>query len=94
MPRMDLFFQSSPKSAQFCSMLARSLLNVGEFRPKVHPKLTNKNPRVLAYQSSAKADEGLTRDAKRITKTIRPCDRNEGLNIHISIWDGIPMTHI
>jgi hypothetical protein len=53
------------------------VLNVGEFRRKVCPKLSNKNPRAPAYQSSAKVEEGLTRDAKSITETIRSCDRDE-----------------
>jgi hypothetical protein len=59
-------------------MLAHVLLNTGEFRPRVHPELTNKNPRASTYQSSAKVKEGLTRDAERITETIRSCDRDEG----------------
>jgi hypothetical protein len=36
--------------------LLRILLNVGEFRPKVHPELTNKNPRASTYQSLAKVE--------------------------------------
>jgi hypothetical protein len=75
-------------------MLVHVLLNVGEFRPRVHPELTNKNPRASTYQSSAKAEEGLTRDAERITETIRSCVRDEGLNKPGSIWDGIHTFHI
>jgi hypothetical protein len=59
-------------------LLCHVLLNVGEFRPRVHPELSNKNPKAPTYQSSAKAEEGLTRDAERITETIRSCDRDEG----------------
>jgi hypothetical protein len=47
---------------------------LGSFRPKVHPELSNKNPKAPTYQSSAKAEEGLTRDVERITKTIGSCD--------------------
>jgi hypothetical protein len=72
-------------------MLVHVLLNVGEFRPRVHPELTNKNPKALAYQSSAKAEEGLTRDAMRITETIWSCDKDEGLNTQGSI--GIAFMH-
>jgi hypothetical protein len=67
---------------------------LGEFRPRVHPELTNKNPKASTYQSSAKAEEGLTRDVERITETIRSCVRDEGLNKHRSIWDGIHTFHI
>jgi hypothetical protein len=62
-------------------MLAHVLPNAGGLRPRVHPELTNKNPKASTYQSSAKAEEGLTRDAMRITETIWSCVRDEGINI-------------
>jgi hypothetical protein len=34
----------------------------------------------MAYQSSTKAEEGLTQDAERIIETIRSCVRDEGIN--------------
>jgi len=64
----------------FYSTLAHVLLNTGEFRPRVHPELTNKNLRASTYQSSAKAGEVLTQDTERITKTIRSYDMDEGLS--------------
>jgi hypothetical protein len=36
----------------------------------IHPDLTKKKPKALTYQSSAKAEEGITQNAMRITKTI------------------------
>jgi hypothetical protein len=74
-------------------MLACILLNAGEFRPKVHPELTNKNPKASTYQSSAKAKEGLTRDAMRIIETIWSCVGDEGLNTHRSIWVDVHTFH-
>jgi hypothetical protein len=75
-------------------MLVCSLLNVGDFRPKVRPELTNRNPRALEYQSSTKVKEGLTLDAEGITETIMSCVRDEGINKLGSIWDGIHTFHI
>jgi hypothetical protein len=51
-------------------MLAHVLLNSREFRPKVHPELTNKNPKASTYQYSVKTEEGLTRDTMRIIEAI------------------------
>jgi hypothetical protein len=65
--------------------LAHVLLNAGEFRPRVRTNLTNKSPKALAYQSSAKPKEGLTQDAMRITYTIWSCVEDEALNTHRSI---------
>jgi hypothetical protein len=67
---------------RFRSTLVRipSFLTLGSFRPRVHPKLSNKIPKAPTYQSSAKVEEGLTRDAKRIIETIQSCDKDEGLN--------------
>ena len=59
-------------------MLVCILVNVEEFKPRVHPELSNKNPRALTYQSSAKDEEGLTRYADMITETIRSLDKDEG----------------
>jgi hypothetical protein len=54
-----------------------TILNVVEFRLKVHQELSNKTPRALEYQSSVKVEEGLMWDAQRITETIRYCDKDE-----------------
>jgi hypothetical protein len=69
------------------------LLNVGGLRPRVCPELTNKNPKASTYQSSAKAEEGLTRDAMRITETIWSCVGDEGINTQRSIWVDIHTFH-
>jgi hypothetical protein len=60
-------------------MLAHVLPNAREFRPMVHPDLTNKNHKASTYQYSDKDEEGLTLDTLRITKTIMYCDRDEGI---------------
>jgi hypothetical protein len=44
-------------------------------------RVVQENPKAPTYQSSAKAEEGLTQDAERIIEIIRFCDRDEGLNI-------------
>jgi hypothetical protein len=64
-------------------MLVRipTFLTLGSFRPRVHPKLVQQNPKALKNQSLARDEKGLTRDAKRIIETIRYCVRDEGLNI-------------
>jgi hypothetical protein len=63
----------------FQSMLAHTLtfLTLGSFRPRVHPDLVKKTPKAPTYQSLAKAEEGLTPDAKRIIETIRSCVGDE-----------------
>jgi hypothetical protein len=63
----------------FFSMLVCVLINVEEFIPRVHPELTNKIPIASTYRFSSNTKEGLTRDAERITETIRSCARDEGI---------------
>jgi hypothetical protein len=58
-----------------------SFSTFGSFRPRVYLKFVQQNLKTLTYQSLAKVEEGLTQDAKRITETIRSCDRDDGLNI-------------
>jgi hypothetical protein len=58
-------------------MLVHVLLKNREFRPRVCPELSNKNPRAPTYQSSTKVEEGLTLYAERIIDTIRSCDMDE-----------------
>jgi hypothetical protein len=71
-----------------------TFLTLGSFRPRVLPELSNKNPKAPTYQSSTKAEEGLTRDAERITETIRSCVRDEGLNILNITAIGIHVTQV
>jgi hypothetical protein len=51
-------------------MIFHVLINIGDFIPKVHPYLTNKNSRASAYQSSAKNEEGLTQVAESVGNLI------------------------
>jgi hypothetical protein len=51
-------------------MLVCVLPNVGWLIPRVHLELINKNPKALTYQYPSKDEEGITRDAMSITKTI------------------------
>jgi hypothetical protein len=68
-------------------MLSHILLNLKEFRPRVHPELSKKILRALPYQSLTKAEEGLTRGAKRIIETIRFFYSDEGqTQKDSSIW--------
>jgi hypothetical protein len=75
-------------------MLVHILPNVREFRPRVCLYLSNNNPKALTYQSSAKAKEGLTQDAKTIIETIRYCVRDEVLSIQRFIEIGIHVAYI
>jgi len=88
--------KTKPSFGYFQSILLHvpSFLMMVSFRPRVHLEFSKKNPKTLAYQSLAKAEEGLTRDAKGITKTIRSCSRDEGLNIQNINSIGIHISNV
>jgi hypothetical protein len=74
---------SGPNNGTICWMrfdprLCTSFLTLGILDPGFIQSCPTKKPRASTYQSSTKVEEGLTRDAKRITETIRSCDRDEG----------------
>jgi len=82
--------------SSFRSTLVHALtfLTLERFRPRVHPNRVQQNLIAPAYQSSAKARKVLTRDAEKITKTIKSCVEDGGLNIWNITTIEIHTTHV
>jgi hypothetical protein len=55
-----------------------SFLMLGSLDPGFIQSCPTKTPEHRHINPRTKAEEGLTRDAERITETIRSCDRDEG----------------